>query len=129
PADGTQWTHIASPGPGLTYNVLNGVSAVASNHVWEVGRGNGTLTMRWDGTQWNEVPSPNVEGGGGFAGVAALSAANVWAVGDYYSTGAGLYRTLVERYADPCANATRTVTPSSTHTPTRTATQVGTATA
>src|SRR5207253_236668 len=65
---------------------------------------------------------PNVEGGGGFAGVAALTSTNVWAVGDYYSTGAGRYRTLVERYADPCVSATRTVTPSAIRTATATLT-------
>ena len=47
----------------------------------------------------------------------AISSNDVWAVGDYYSVEAGLYRTLVERYSDPCLTPEPKVTPTATGTP------------
>lgn len=34
--DGYAWSTVASPNPGSTYNVLNGVAAVASDSAWSV---------------------------------------------------------------------------------------------
>ena len=34
--DGSEWTQTASPNPGLTYNFLYAVSAVAFSEVWAV---------------------------------------------------------------------------------------------
>jgi hypothetical protein len=87
--NGKRWTRVSSPspqGPELT-----AVSAVTASTAWAVGNyGNGighkTLAEFWNGHAWTQVKSPN-PGGPSLAhqldGVAATSAANVWAIGDY----------------------------------------------
>jgi hypothetical protein len=85
-----------------------GVAAVSASDVWAVGADDAatppgqlaqqteTLIEQWNGTAWSIVPSPNSSSGGYLSGVAALSAANVWAVG---STGdASLGQTLIEHW-------------------------------
>jgi hypothetical protein len=91
--NGAAWSLIPSPNPGTTNNFLYGVTALASRDVWAVGRrassGSfpGTLTMRWDGTRWNVVASPNQASASGqmvsneLRAVSAGAANNVWAVG------------------------------------------------
>ncbi|MDP9341189.1 MAG: hypothetical protein M3Q23_03565 [Actinomycetota bacterium] len=85
---GTGWSRVSSPSPPSHKAELLGVSAVSSSDVWAVGRytnttGNDrTLIDHWDGKHWNVVPSPNPSPfGNGLAGVSALSASDVWAVG------------------------------------------------
>jgi hypothetical protein len=66
-----------------------GVSGTASNDVWAVGFKIGPdnpdfgeqLIEHWNGTAWSEVTSPLVEGDS-LRAVAAISANDVWAVGD-----------------------------------------------
>jgi hypothetical protein len=66
---------------------------VGANNVWAVGNtDNGpvkTLIEHWDGTSWTVVPSPSP--GSGFddelSGVAATSATNIWAVGQFTPVG------------------------------------------
>lgn len=55
---------------------------------WAVGQTGGvfgqrpkTLILRWNGTAWKRVPSPNPAEGGTLLGVAVTSARNAWAVG------------------------------------------------
>jgi hypothetical protein len=86
--DGTQWSVVPSPNPGLFDNALNGVAAVSANDVWAVGvyfnstsSPGQTLTMHWGGTQWSVVPSPSPTSSNGLSGVVAVSANDVWAVG------------------------------------------------
>ena len=90
--DGSAWTVINSPNPGGAgdYNALYDVDAVSPNELYAVGAysdyENGlydrTLVLRWDGTAWNQVPSPNVgTGDGGLAGIDVISANDIWAVG------------------------------------------------
>src|SRR5262245_5783987 len=91
--DGAAWQIVSSPNPGTTNNFLYGVTARASNDVWAVGRrassGSypGTLTMRWDGTRWNVVASPNQASASGqpvtneLHAVSSAAANDVWAVG------------------------------------------------
>jgi hypothetical protein len=127
--DGVEWSHVPSPSPGYN-NSLEGVAAISSDDVWAVGgRGNQTLVLHWDGTEWSMVPSPSP---GQILSVLwaveALSSTDVWAVGQYkICDGCGGYRTLIERYSDPCTTPTSTPTgtpptPTSVITPTRTLT-------
>ncbi|MGH3712406.1 MAG: hypothetical protein ACRDT4_02940 [Micromonosporaceae bacterium] len=92
--NGAAWSIVDSPNytfPGA-YNTLTDVAAVGSGDVWAVGgspfggvsaRG---LLLHFDGTSWSLQPGPpNFEF---FAsstrnGVVAVSATDVWAVGDY----------------------------------------------
>lgn len=94
--DGMQWSVMPSP-VLTTVNLLRSIAATSSNDVWAVGyriEANGsagymqTLTMHWDGSQWNEVPSPNVGPdlrNNELGDVEAIAPDDVWAVG-YYST-------------------------------------------
>ncbi len=111
--DGANWTAFATPSPGNTQcapewqNTLNGVAEVSSDNVWavgfycgprEAGGGNEQLTLieQWNGSEWNVVPSPNPSTTAFLYGVAAVSASDVWAVGQNY--GSTLPSTLIEHW-------------------------------
>ena len=123
--DGISWSVVPSPQVPDTYeNALYGVSARAVNDVWAVGNYvdtnnySFTLTMHYDGTQWQIVPSANVNPeSDGLQAVVALGAGNVWAVG--WGVDSKVGSLLYEHYADPCGPSTNTATPT---TPTRTPT-------
>jgi N-acetylneuraminic acid mutarotase len=89
--NGTQWSVVPSPNIAQTSNRLGGISGVAANDIWAVGSYSvfvpyetfRTLTLHWDGTQWSIVPSPNASNTSPLYDVSAISANDVWAVGDY----------------------------------------------
>lgn len=95
------WSVVSSAN-ATTDDYLHATSAISSNNVWAVGdyiptnSKSGvaqTMIEHWNGTQWSIVPSPNVgTGDNDLYGVAAISANNVWAVGD--SSG----NTLIEHW-------------------------------
>jgi hypothetical protein len=103
--DGTAWSQAASPNPGRSYDILTGVSADSATDAWAVGyysQPNGyvphdTLTLHWDGISWSAVKSPDpggrMMGDNDLHGVSAVSPADAWAVGSYYSH--GTYHTLI----------------------------------
>jgi hypothetical protein len=85
--NGSAWSIV--PSPTANDAALEGVVALASNDVWAVGSMFSTSllwhvpwALHWDGRSWSNVtvPSPTPQGGRLF-GVAALSAAKVYAVG------------------------------------------------
>ncbi len=88
---GHAWQRVRSASPGYL-NVLDAVAATSARDAWAVGStsfaGDGygrTLIERWNGSAWQRVPSPNVVGGSrdnDLTGVAVVSAADAWAVGD-----------------------------------------------
>ncbi|HEY3904942.1 MAG TPA: hypothetical protein VGM14_13610 [Streptosporangiaceae bacterium] len=88
--NGRKWSRVASPdlgGPRNT-NSLNGVAATSASNVWAVGIAthggqNNTLILRWNGTKWTHVPSPDPGSSNDLDAVAASSAANAWAVGSF----------------------------------------------
>jgi hypothetical protein len=94
-----------APGPnvGDNSNTLNDVSAVSASDVWAVGdyRDNSThatrtLVTHWDGIEWSVVPSPNASTDDNTLNdVWAVSARDVWAVGNYMDPGGTTLRTLV----------------------------------
>jgi len=81
--DGQQWSIVPSPNGSKgkhRFNILWSVTAVSAQNVWAVGRqGISTLNEQWNGSTWSVVsPAPT-----GIAnGVVALTASDVWAVGD-----------------------------------------------
>ena len=98
-----------TPNPGVYGNIIRGVSAVNKSDVWGVGvqatdSSNNTLAIHWNGTSWSAISTPNpapdcVDGdilwsGQSLNGVAAVSATDVWAVGN------GCYsnNTLIEHW-------------------------------
>jgi hypothetical protein len=81
------WGAPAAASSGLTaVGALGSVAAVSAHNVWAVGfTGNlagahGSLIVRWNGTMWRRVPSPDSPGSQ-LNGVAATSAGDAWAVG------------------------------------------------
>jgi hypothetical protein len=105
--NGRTWKVVPSPDPGgsSAYNALSGVTAVSSSNVWAVGtyvKGSALLTLieHWNGTAWQAVPSPNPVGTSGdneLRAVTAISARNVWAVGNTGSAD-GPPQTLIEHW-------------------------------
>ncbi|HLJ36066.1 MAG TPA: hypothetical protein VKU38_20580 [Ktedonobacteraceae bacterium] len=88
--NGTKWSVVASPNAMNGNSVLNGLSILAANDIWAAGNyydlnlhRDFTLIEHWNGTQWSIIASPNV--GTDFCllyGIAAISANDVWAVGE-----------------------------------------------
>lgn len=103
--DGTSWSVVPSPNPGLNSNVLTAINAHAANKIWVVGYYTNsstgyehTLTERWLGKNWQVISSPN-----GSAGNSVLNAVirvpnldQMWAVGSDYRSGS--QHTLIEHW-------------------------------
>jgi hypothetical protein len=95
---GTRWKQAASPSPGgaTGFTYLDGVSAVSANDAWATGiyatgptANVRPVILRWNGTSWKQVPSPNpggTTGGTYMRAVSADSAKDAWAVGAYSTT-------------------------------------------
>jgi len=93
--NGTGWSVVASPNPGVDVSDLFAVDAASSDDVWAVGsyrpmatpEGMGRprfqpLVEHWDGSSWSVVKSPDLGPDGGWLlGVEAVSRSDVWAVG------------------------------------------------
>src|SRR5205807_7887831 len=85
-------------------NRLVSVAAISANDIWAVGESDDyslkapdnnrsveTLVEHWDGKQWSIIASPNPgRVGSDLEGVAAFSAADVWAVGEPVASGGPL---------------------------------------
>ena len=103
--NGTTWTIVPSPNMGTNVNDLLGVSCHGPNSCEAVGlylnaslAQYQTLIESWNGTTWTIVPSPN--NGMGYNVVSAVScrrtARSCQAVGYYYDTSLGVYKSLIE---------------------------------
>ena len=102
--DGSSWKVVPSPSVPKQTNGLVDITCVSSSSCWAVGYTINlqtvqvqTLTLHWDGTSWQIVPSPNV--GNGFNalyGIACASDSDCWAVG--FENGGNLAQTLIERW-------------------------------
>jgi hypothetical protein len=105
--DGKQWRIVANPVPtGSPITSLFGIAEVSAHDVWTVGysidhRGiDRTLIEHWDGRRWRIIPSPN-SGATDYDvlnGVAAISTNDVWAVGNFMSTGGTGQQSLIEHW-------------------------------
>jgi hypothetical protein len=83
-----RWEPVDSPDPQDGGSLLLGVAAVGPADAWAVGGAGdpvdptATLTIQWDGDEWDVVPSPNPGSvANRFEAVAALSSDAAWAVG------------------------------------------------
>ena len=96
--NGRTWSRVPAPDPGgagaAAFNTLSDVACTTSANCWAVGlyvNGNGASlnqALRWNGTRWSRVPTPNPNGTGAGAsntlnGVTCAALANCWAVGSY----------------------------------------------
>ena len=111
--NGTAWSIVSSPNAdGVPISALADVTCVSTSACWAVGHaaaaGDGvhqTLAMRWDGTAWAIVSSPNGAGAphSSLSSVTCVAAADCWAVGSSFSLDP-LYlthtdnRSLIERW-------------------------------
>jgi hypothetical protein len=103
--DSSTWAIQPSPDPGGPdqNSRLWGVAAVSPSLAWAVGdyqsasRWN-TLVVRWNGSAWHHVRSPDVKGSAqsGLNAVAAVSPSYAWAVGVYWN--GHWWRTLIEHW-------------------------------
>ncbi|HET6262010.1 MAG TPA: hypothetical protein VFG99_07190 [Chloroflexia bacterium] len=95
--NGLNWKTVSSPnGTSQEVNYLYDVSVISANDIWAVGYywngfvGSGryqTLTLHWDGNLWSNIVSPNVGFGYNYLyDVTAVSANDVWAVGEYINS-------------------------------------------
>lgn len=104
--NGTDWSLVPSPNPGVRSSVLLSVAADSSRDAWAVGSytptlrsgHRATLAVHWDGTSWSQVASPNPGGRQDtLSGVAATSSRHAWAVGAFRGEGKGR-QTLIARW-------------------------------
>jgi len=91
------WAAVRPPDPGAQLNTLFGVAVLSARDVWAVGdytNGAGmfqTLVVHWNGKAWSRVPSPDPGIGSNYlTSVSAVSATNIWAVGDYSAQSGGI---------------------------------------
>jgi hypothetical protein len=66
------------------------VAVLSPCNAWAVGSfaPEQTLIVHWDGASWTQVPSPDPGIATTLSGVSAVSASDVWAVGQYFNAGA-----------------------------------------
>src|SRR6266852_5854425 len=103
--NGNHWQVVTSPNAGTDNNDLHGVAVELSGNAWAVGSyfdprtgSSRTLIERWNGSNWNIMPSPNVgKGDNRLSGVTVELSGNAWAVGDYADPN-NLLQTLVEHW-------------------------------
>jgi hypothetical protein len=90
-AGASPWTEVPSVNPSATVNFLNAVSARTATDAWAVGQfqaagddaGLQILAERWNGTQWQQVPTPNIVQEDERLLAASASGPNdAWAVGN-----------------------------------------------
>ena len=106
--DGTSWDIVAVPVVGSVQTHLYAVWAIAPDDVWAVGKYvdvgipsqiEHALTMHWDGSMWTHVTSPDGGTESNFLnGVEAISANDVWAVGEYQQSVLNRIKTLTEHW-------------------------------
>lgn len=92
--NGTSWTKVTAPHPGLG-SKLFAVSAISPSDAWAVGHVPGSQfdtgtawILHWNGTGWTQLTSPMPKGAVDvdLSGVTAISASDVWAVGSSYNS-------------------------------------------
>ncbi|HYP41283.1 MAG TPA: hypothetical protein VEX13_13070 [Chloroflexia bacterium] len=103
------WSTISAPEVGVGAVIMNGIAAISQNDIWAVGQqlsgaseeSSTTLTMHWDGKEWNIIPSPNGSDAQAaknhLYSVSTTPGGDVWAVGAY-SADSVLFNTLAMRW-------------------------------
>lgn len=123
--NGTKWSVVNSSGPGQATNNLNVIAAISANNIWAAGNDSNGVTPyaqyvplieHWNGTKWSIVSSPQQGTSDLVNGIAAVSANNIWVVGDY-RTGLdpnGPYYTLIEHWNGTAWSFVNSPSPGST---------------
>ncbi len=92
--DGSSWSQVPIPTPPSVYTSgLNGIVALGPDEVYAVGYYSNdggatyrTLVMKWDGSAWSHMPSPNGSNNGYniLNAVTTTPDGEVWAVGNFH---------------------------------------------
>ena len=103
--NGTAWKQAATPNPSpgtQDANTLNGVAGTSASNIWAAGFYNTgantskTLILHWNGTAWKQASSPSpARLTNTLSGIAATSASNAWAAGQYTNNTTGVDDTLI----------------------------------
>jgi hypothetical protein len=92
--NGQRWSIVKAPSPGLSASISS-LSLGADGTVWAAGTYNvlnkagsaiddKTLILRWNGSTWRQVPSPDPSAGFSvLTGISASTSGGAWAVGGY----------------------------------------------
>ena len=102
--NGTAWSVVlAANPPGLAAGSLSGVTCRDGTTCFAVGfaydgTGSSPLVVRWKGTSWSRVTSPNPAGGPGFFEDVSCSGTTCFAVGEFIRDTTHRAQTLVERW-------------------------------
>ena len=91
--NGSGWRVVASPNEGENFNILDGVAVVSPSEAWSVGYRRGRqgymqpLIVHLEQDRWKVADIPYAgPRGAELYGVAAVSASDVWAVGDAFGS-------------------------------------------
>jgi hypothetical protein len=94
--DGNSWSQVIAFGGNGPDHALYGVTAVSPGDAWAVGDSGGlALIGRWNGSSWANFPSPPIAGR--LLAATAITACDVWAVGQRYVENIG-FQTLNEHF-------------------------------
>lgn len=115
----TSWAVVSTPNRGSLANTLYDVAATPSGAAWAVGSwydtsraAPRTLAMRWTGSAWTAVTTPNV---GPYynelQGADATSASDAWAVGYSRDSSSAPYNSLAMHYNGTAWTVTPTPQP------------------
>ncbi len=103
--NGSTWSVVASPNPGVGMNYLTSVSAVSATKIWAVGSAfssnsftSQTLIEFWNGNTWSVVTSsgPGTSYNILYGVTRVPGTSHEWAVGYFVSGNNGLFQTLTE---------------------------------
>lgn len=100
--NGSSWSVVPGPNPGSSIDSLTGVASISKSDAWAVGYDSvnnspfQTLILRWNGTNWQVVPSPNPgpEYNILLAATHVPGTTQAWTVGDSFSPNQGIQQTL-----------------------------------
>ncbi|HEY7348043.1 MAG TPA: hypothetical protein VH599_06950 [Ktedonobacterales bacterium] len=88
--DGKSWSIVQNPDLGALSSDLESIAASSASDIWAVGSSapdkgfSSNLIEHWDGKSWKVVQSPNPgDFSDSLSAVAAVSASDAWAVGEY----------------------------------------------
>jgi hypothetical protein len=104
--NGQAWQVIASPMPGKGSASFSSVVALARNDAWAVGEYEDgstnhpmqALIEHWNGSHWVVVPAASADFTQRFTSIAALSASDIWAVGNFSPKNSEATYALIEHW-------------------------------
>jgi len=98
--NGAKWTIVPAPRSHGYITSLTAVAAISPTAAWAIGYGTVrdrrvTVFMRWNGIRWRYLPRP---AGTLVAGLAVISAGDIWVAGTIVARSAPGQRTLAEHW-------------------------------